>query len=150
MSSFTYNFSTDLILSQVRLLIPDTSAPFIFSDQEIQQFINLESSQGLYVSAQAMPSAAGTSYVPLVYSVRRSAAMALDVIANRLTRLAGVVQILDVKLQLNVSAAQAKADAKDLRDQEARMGNWAIAEMVNDSFSARERSYCQMLRIEGN
>lgn len=150
MSSFTYNFSTDLILSQVRLLIPDTSAPFIYSDQEIQQFINLESSQGLYVSAQAMPSAAGTSYVPLVYSVRRSAAMALDVIANRLTRLAGVVQILDVKLQLNVAAAQAKADAKDLRDQEARLGSFAIAELVYDQFSARERAYAQMLRIEGN
>ncbi len=150
MGTYTYDFTTALILSQVRLLIPDTSAPFIFTDQEIQQFINLESSQGLYVSGQAQPTAASQAYVPLIYSVRRSAALALDVIANKLTRLAGVVQILDVKLQLNVAAAQAKADAKDLRDQEARLGSFAIAEIVYDPFSARERVWNQNLRINGN
>jgi hypothetical protein len=145
---FTFDFNTEPLLSQVRALIPDTDPPGIFSDDEINMFINLESSQGLYVSGQAAPTASSRTVLPIIYSVRRSAAMGLDIIANKLTRLAGVVQILDVKLQLNVAAAQAKADAKDLRDQEARMGHFAIAEMVNDQFSARERVYNQMLRIE--
>jgi len=147
---FTFDFATEPLLSQVRALIPDTTPPGIFSDDEINMFINLESSQGLYVSGQGAPTASSRTVVPLVYSVRRSAAMALDVIANKLTRLAGVVQILDVKLQLNVAAAQAKANAKDLRDQEARLGSFAIAELVYDQFSARERIYSQLLRLEGN
>ncbi len=148
--SFSFDFSTNLIVAQVRMLIPDTEPPGIFSDEEVNQFIYLESSQGLYVSGQAAPTAASQTVLPIIYSVRRSAAMALDVIANKLTRLAGVVQILDVKLQLNVAAAQAKADAKDLRDQEARLGSFAIAELVYDQFSARERVWAQNLRINGN
>jgi len=148
--SYTYNFDTDPILSQVRMLIPDTMAPWKFTDQEVNQFIYLESSQGLYVSGQAAPTASSQTVLPQVYSVRRAAAMGLDIIASKLSQLAGVEQILDVKLSLAAGARAAADRAQCLRDQEAKLGSFAIAEMVNDEFSARERVYAQMLRIEAN
>ena len=56
----------------------------------------------------------------------------------------------DVKLKLQ-NASKASADrAQSLRDQEASMGNFAIAEMVPTAFAARERVWNQLLRIEGN
>lgn len=148
--SFTYNFTTDLILSQVRMLVPDTTPPGIFSDDEVNQAIQLESSQGLYISGQANPTGASINTVPLVYSVRRSAAMLLDVIASKLSRQAAVEQILDVKLACAAAAQEAAKRADSLRQQEADLGSFAIAEMVVDAFSARERVYAQLLRIESN
>lgn len=151
--AFTYDFSTNLILSQVRLLIPDTvntpAQPAIFTDDEINQFINLESSQGLYVSGQAAPTGSSVTVLPIIYSVRRAAALALDVIASKLARLAGI-SVLDVKLELQNASKAASDRAQSLRDEEARMGNFAIAEMVPTAFAARERIWSQLLRIEGN
>lgn len=147
---YTYDFSTDLLLSQVRLLIPDTGPPddWIFTDAEIQQYINLESSQGLYVSGQAAPTASSVTVLPVIYSVRRAAALALDSIAGKLARLAGI-SVLDVKLELQEGSRAARDQAKCLREEEARMGHFAISELVYNQFSARERVYAQLLRIEG-
>lgn len=148
--SYTYNFSTDPLLYQVRLLIPDTQYPWVFTDDEINQFIYLESSQGLYVSGQAAPTASSVTVLPQIYSVRRSAAMGLDVIASKLSRLAGVEQLLDVKLSLGVAAKSAGDRANSLREQEAKLGSFAIAEIVSSDFAAKERVWAQLLRIEGN
>ena len=147
--SFTYNFATATILSQVRMLIPDTTPPGIFSDDEVNQAVYLESSQGLYVSGQSAPLAAVSVALPQIYSVRRSAAMLLDVIASKLSQQAAVESILDVKMQCAQAASEAAKRADSLRQQEEDMGNFAIAEMVNDPFSARDRVYKQLLRIEG-
>lgn len=149
MSSFTYDFATNLLVSQVRSLIPDTTLPSIFSDDEINNFLTLESSQGLFASGQSVPIAISLAYVPQVYSVRRSAAMALDVIASRLSRQAAIESLLDVKQGCKDAASEAAKRADSLRQQEAEMGNFAIAETVVDAFSARERVWNQLLRIEG-
>ncbi len=148
--SYTYDFTTDPLLSQVRLLIPDTSAPFVFTDAEINQFIWLESSQALYVSGQAVPNASSINTTPQTYSVRRSAALALDVISSRLAQQSALEQLLDVKLAAATAAKEARERAKGLREQDAELGNFSIAEMVNTQFAARERVYAQLLRIEGN
>ena len=147
--SFTFDFTAALQLSQVRMLIPDTTAPGIFSDDEINQFLFMESSQALYASGQSAPTAMYQSnYVPQVYSIRRSAAMALDVLASRLSRQAAIESLLDVKQGCAAAAAQCRASATALREQEENLGSFAIAEMVNDAFSSRQRMYAQMLRIE--
>lgn len=146
--SYTYP-SGEFNFDTTRLLIPDTTSPFIFTDDEIQKFLYLESSQGLYVSGQAAPSAASRTVVPQIYSVRRAAALALDVIASRLSQQGALEQLLDVKLNCTTAAAEARKRAEGLREQEAEMGNWAVAEMVNTQFAARERVYAQLLRIEG-
>lgn len=148
--SYTYDFTTAPILSQVRLLIPDTSSPFVFTDDEINQFIYLESSQGLYVSGQAVPNGVSIVTVPQTYSVRRSAALALDVIASRLSQQAAVEQLLDVKLNCQAAAKEARARADGLRQQEAELGSFAIAELVPTVFAARERIYAQLLRVTGS
>ena len=147
--AFTYDFNTAPLLSQCRMLIPDTLPPGIFSDDEISQFLTLESSQGLYVSGQRMPTASVQPFIPVVYSVRRAAAMGLDVIAAKLARQAAIESLLDVKQNCAAASAAAAKQAQSLRDQEENMGHFAIAEIVVDQFSARERVYAQLLRIEG-
>lgn len=147
--SYTYPSGTT-VFDQTRLLIPDTTSPFVFSDDEINQFLYLESSQGLYVSGQAVPNGVSIVTVPQTYSVRRAAALALDVIASRLSQQGAVESLLDVKLSCVAAAKEARARADGLRQQEAELGSFAIAEMVNTQFAARERIYAQMLRIEAN
>ncbi len=134
----------------VRLLIPDTSAPFIFTDDEINQFLYLESSQGLYISGQAVAGANSQSNVPIIYSVRRSAAMALDVIASRLSQQSAVTKLLDVSLNAMQASKAASDRADSLRQQEAELGQFAIAEMVTTEFAGRERVWNQVLRLTGN
>lgn len=146
----SYTYDPQSLVGTVRLLIPDTSAPFVYTDEEINQFLYLESSQGLYVSGQAAPLAASRTVVPQIYSVRRAAALALDVIASRLSQQAAIEQLLDVKLNCQAAASEARKRADGLREQEAEMGNFAIAEMVNSQFAARERVWAQLLRVEGS
>jgi hypothetical protein len=138
------------LVETVRLLIPDTTAPFIFTDAEINQFIYLESSQSLYISGQAVAGANSQSNVPIIYSVRRSAALALDVIASRLSQQSAVTKLLDVSLNAMQASKAASDRADSLRQQEAELGSFSIAEMVNTDFAARERVWSQLLRIEGN
>lgn len=147
--SYTYPSGVP-VFDYTRLLIPDTTAPFIFDDDEINMFIYQESAQALYVSGQAVAGANSVNITPQVYEPRLAASQALRVIASRLSQQAALEQLLDVKLACATAAAQARADAKELRDQVAERGDFAIAEMVNTPFAARERVYNQLLRVEGN
>ena len=53
---FTYDFTNAPLLSSVRMLVPDTdSIKPIFQDDEVNQAIYIESSQGLYASGQTAP-----------------------------------------------------------------------------------------------
>jgi len=141
---------TDPLLSQVRLLIGDTvAADAIFQDDEINQFIWLESSQALYASPQFYQTAAQVqpSIVPQVYSVRRAAALALDSMASNQSVMASIIKILDVSLGSDKSAKALRDQADSFRKQEAESGAFAIAEWVNDAFSARERVWKTYLRL---
>lgn len=149
---FTYDFNTAPQLSQVRMMIADTDITHpIFDDDEVNNALYLESSQGLFVSGQAVPTA--VSYapsIPIVYSVRRAAALLLDCIASNKAKLAALSELLDVHLQPEKAAQELRAQAKALRDTEANMGNFAIAEMGDGAFWERERIYKQLLRLYGN
>lgn len=148
--SFTYDFTTAPLLSQIRLLVADTdSANPVFSDDEVNQALALESSQGLFMSGQASPTANGVAVptVPQIYSVRRSAALLLDALASNKSRLGAVTKLLDVSLDVGAAAKALREQAQAFRDMEANMGHFAIAEMVEDQFSARERVWKQFLRV---
>lgn len=148
--SFTYSFGANGQPDQVRLLIADTdSAHPIFQDSEIQVALTLESSQNLFVSGMATSGGTPTPPQINVSSSLRAAAMLLDSLAANKSRLAGVIALLDVKLSIKDAAIQLRATAKDYRETEANQAHFAIAELVVDQFTARERVWKQLLRIEG-
>lgn len=162
MATYTYNFATNFNVSAVRLMIADTGnllaiqSPsgtfFIFQDAEINAALQIESSQGLFISGQASPTALGNSIpaVPQIYSIRRAAALLLDSLAANKAYLASVLQLLDVKLSSDKAAQELRAEAKQLRDTEAMSGSFSIAEIVNNSFQGRERVLKQWLRLFGS
>ena len=144
--SFTYIPGTPVFY--VRSLIPDTnSARPIFSDEELNGYLWLNSSQSLYTSGQAVPTAISVNLTPQVYSYRRTAAMAIDRIASSRARLAIFEQVLDVKL--SAAAVKGLHDLAESLREEDEYGNFAIAESVYDPFSARERAVAQLQRLEG-
>lgn len=148
--SFTYDFNTAPELSSVRLLIADTnSADPVFTDDEVNQALFLESSQNLFISGQAAPTGAQSQVpvVPQVYSIYRAAALLLDARASNASAAGSVVQILDVKLDASKAAETFRSQAKCYRETEATRGQFAIAEMVRNPFQARERVYNQWLRL---
>lgn len=138
------------LLSQVRLLIFDTD-PLqpIFQDDEINQFIFLTSSQSLYSSSQFFPTASQTQVPPQVYSIYRAAALGLRSMAANGAALSIIQKILDVTLDAAKGSAALRQMAQDYIDMEASSGQFAIAEMVQDQFSARERTVKQFQRLYG-
>ncbi len=149
--SFTYDVNT--YLGQVRFLVADTdSTNPIFDDDELNMCLQFESSQGLYISGQAAVSAIAASNppIPQVYSVYRAAAMALDSLAANKSRLSSVTQLLDVQLDVKSAATALKDQAENYRQIEARRGSFAIAELVFNDFTARERVFKQWQRQYGS
>jgi hypothetical protein len=84
-----------------------------------------------------------------VYSYYRAAALLLDALAANKALLSSVTKLLDVSLSPDKAAIQLRTTADDYRDIAANDGSFAIAEMVVNQFSERERLWKQMLRIEG-
>lgn len=148
--SFTYNFGANGAPDQVRALIADTNpAQPIFQDSEIAMFLAMESSSFLYVSGMASQTGSVGPPPVNVTSVLRAAALALDSMASNKAFLASIQELLDVKLSAKDAAAALHAQAKNYRDTEANAGHFAIAEMCNDQFQARERVWKQLLRLTG-
>ena len=146
--SFTYDFVAQPLLSQVRLLIPDTDPNnAIFQDDEVNQAIYIESAQGLYASGQAVPGGVPVVSPGQVYSIRRAAALLVDCIAGSNAKLAIIGSMLDVKLDGPAAAACLHDHAEALRTTEAMSGAFAIAEWVVDPNTAYERVWKQMLRL---
>ncbi len=140
--AFTYDFTSSPTLSMVRLLVGDTvDAGHIWEDAEINAVLQMESSQGLFISLT------GYSVTPpQVYSVRRAAAALLDGLAANKSRLSGAVKVLDISIDIGAAAKSLKDTAQNYRDTEADSGAFAIAEMVENSFTMRERFWNQIAR----
>lgn len=142
--SFTYDITNAPAISIPRLLIADTDASHpIFQDDEIMAAYTVDSI-GVFP-----PVGQGISITYGEPSYRRAAAVLLDVLAANKSRLASALEVLDIKLDPSRAAKELRATAKQLRDTEADSGAFAIAEMVNTSFAARERTWKQLLRIFG-
>jgi hypothetical protein len=148
--AFTYDFNSAPQLSQVRMLIADTDSTHpIFSDDEVNQALTLQSSAGIYASGQFFTGAFAPAIGPIVYSVYRSAALLLDSLAANKSRLSSVIELLDVKLAPEKAAQELRATAKEYRDIECNNGSFAIAEWNINQFTARERIWKVLLRMEG-
>lgn len=145
--AFTYNPATDL--GRTRMLIADTdSAHPIFEDAEVQAALDMQNSNALYVSGHAQPTGLSVQVPVSVGSVYRAAALLLRSLAANKSRLAAVVQLLDVRLSPNTAAQALRDTAKEYMEMEQNSGAFAIAEMVvGDSFGARERLFNQVSRL---
>lgn len=142
--SFTYDIANAPQISIPRLLVADTDATHpIFQDDEILAAYTVDSIAVFPPIGQGIAITYGSP------SYRRAAAVLLDVLAANKARLAAALEVLDIKLDPSKAAKELRATAQQLRDTEADSGAFAIAEMVNTSFTARERTWKQLLRIFG-
>lgn len=148
--SFTYGQGATQQQNIIRLMVADTDpANPIFSDAEINNALYQESSQNLYNSSMAVPNAVSYQVPVQIYSVYRSAALLLRSLAANKSRLASVTQLLDVKLSPAEASRALRETAKEYMEQENDSGAFAIAEMVQDQFGARERVVKQIFRLYG-
>lgn len=92
----------DTPIGQVRLLVPDTAEPFVFTDEEIQAYLSISKD-----------------------NIKRAAANALDAIASSTVMLLKLVKTDDLtvdgpavgkELRLRARALRDEADADDLED----------------------------------
>lgn len=140
--SATYQFGANPAIDYPRMLIADTDvANPIFQDSEILSAYVIDN---VFVIVPAgsptVNSAVGTP------SYRRAAATLLDMLAANKSKLLGALQVLDIKLEFGLASKELREQAKGLREVEANSGNFAIVEMVPNTFAARERVWKQLLR----
>lgn len=136
--SFTYDFTINPTVATVRLLVSDTVdvAPLpIWQDEEIQAALNMFNSQNIIVALSGFQPVVP---VPQIFSYRRSAALLLRSLAGNKARMA-TVGLLDAKVNGAQAANALRAIADDYVSSEENDGYFAVAEMVQDSFSMRER-----------
>ena len=125
--TFTYDPTTDI--GKIRMLIPDRdSQTFVFQDEEIQAFLELNGS-----------------------SVKRAVAEALEVIASDTAMVLKVISILDLTTNGAATASALMARAEKLRESadQAEAGEDALfdwAETAETVFQQRERIWKQGLR----
>lgn len=126
--AFTYSLATDT--GKLRLLIMDNqAASYLLEDDELDAFLSLESS-----------------------NLKRGAALALETIARNEVYVLKVIELLELKTDGAAVARELRFQAKVLRDQADRDeaaedgGAFDIAEMVVDSFTARQRIANEALR----
>lgn len=119
----SYSYVVGTAIGTVRLLTPDNQLDgHIFEDEEIAAFLSLEGG-----------------------SVRRAAALALETIAADQALVLKAIRLLDVQTDGPKVADSLLKRAATLRQQAevddavAGSGAFDIAEMVFDSFGARER-----------
>jgi hypothetical protein len=141
--SFTYDFTNYPQLSTVRLLVFDTDPTKpIFQDAEINAALQIESSQNIIVGltgyAPAIP-------VAQVVSYRRSAALLLRALSGSKARNL-IESVLDVKMSGPGAAAALSKIADSYIEDEMNAGYFAVSEMVNDSFSMRDRLWKMLYR----
>lgn len=145
----TYNNcdGTQPNIDYVRLLIPDTASPFIFQDSEILAFQSINRMQWQSASFYSGPGGLNLPQPPSNYF--RAAALALNALAGNSSRLASVVQILDVKLSPDKAAAALRDTAQRYLDMDDNSGAFAIIEQVTTTWAWRDRWISQIQRQQG-
>lgn len=143
--SWTYLVPPNSQVDPVRLLISDTnSAQPIFSNEEIALAYTI---QGNVFQSTQFYSYPGGAYIPSSpVSWLRVAALLLDSLACNAAKLAGLMQLLDVKLDLSKAAAALKAQAQNYRDIDDDSGAVFIIEQCNNAWSFRDRWWKQIQR----
>lgn len=127
------------------MLVFDTNGtpPYpIWQDNEITAALNFFSSTNVIVGLSGY-----TPAVPVqqTFSYRRSAALLLRGLAANQGRMA-TIGLLDAKLNGPAAAKALQSIADDYVLSEENDGYFAVAEMVQDAFSMRERLWKQLYR----
>ena len=144
--AFTYSPGTPVFYC--RLLIPDTQSPGIFSDEEINGFLQIN--QMTWQSSMFYSGPGGAVNLPSTPSnFLRAAALALNTLAGNSSRLAGVTQLLDVKLNPAAAAKALQDTAQRYLDMDDNSGAFAIAEQVTTVWAFRDRWLAQLQRQTG-
>ncbi len=143
--SWTYLVPPNTAIDSVRLLISDTDALHpVFSNEEITLAYSIQGN--VFQSAQFY-SYPGGAYIPSSpVSYLRVAALLLNSLASNSARLSGVVQMLDVKLDLSKASAALMEQAKTYREIDDDSGALFIIEQVNDAWSFKDRWWKQVQR----
>ena len=131
----------------MRVLIPDTQSPGIFSDDEINAFMQIN--QLTWQSSMYYSGAAGSRLPSAPTNFLRAAALALNTLAGNSSRLAVVGQLLDVKLQADKAADGLQKRAEFYLRMDDESGAFAIAEQVNTVWAFRDRWIAQLQRQSG-
>lgn len=150
---YTYNFETAPAISYVRLLVSDTAfipgtvpPVMIFSDAEINAAYQIQRQTG-WQSGMFFSGSQGRYLPSQPVSYFRVAAILLDALAANRSRLAGVLQLLDVKLQNVKDVTGALRDlAASYREVDENSGSFIIAEQTNTDWSFRDRVVKQYQR----
>lgn len=146
--AFTYAFGANPIIDFPRLLCSDTdSAHQIFQDSEILAFYQICQAQFQSSMYFTQPNGANLPASPVSYL--RVAAFMLDSLASNQSRLASVIQLLDVKLDASKAALALRTQAQSYRDTDDNAGAFAIIEQVRDEYSFQQRFWNQVQRQFG-
>lgn len=144
--AFSYTYGTPIFY--VRLLIPDTQSPGIFSDEEIQGFLDINAMT--WQSSMFFGYAQGNVSLPSTPSnFLRAAALALRSLAGNSARLANVTALLDVHLGPAAAAAALNKQADSYLQMDDNSGAFAIAEQVSTVWAFRDRWMAMLARQTG-
>ncbi len=151
-TDFTYDFANGRNIAIIRLLISDTintdANPAIFSDTEINAFYFINSQ--VWQSSMQWSGTAGVQTLPNPpVSYYRVAALALDTLANNKARLAGAIELLDVKIDLGAAQKALHDQAQCMRDTEDNSGAFVLVEQTNTVFAFRDRFWKEWQRQIG-
>lgn len=152
MGSFSYNFGANPAIDYPRLLVADTqqfqpdgiTRGYVFADQEINAMTMIVGNTFQSSMVYDPPLSAQVPTTPVSYL--RIAAYLLNSLAANQARLAGIVQLLDVKLSMKDSAAALQAQAKEWLEIDDDQGAFMIIEQVNDPASFRDRFWKEIQR----
>jgi len=152
---FTYNGGENPAIDYPRLMISDTqefaadgtTPAYVFSDQEIEAMTRIVALQ--FQSAQYFSPPAGRYLPNSPVSYLRIAAGLLDAMAANKAKLAGVIQILDVKLDPAKAAEWLRDLAKEYRQVDDESGAFFIIEQVNNGWTLEQRYWNQIQRQQG-
>ena len=120
---------------------------FIFSDQEIQMFTQMQTQ--VFQSSMFYSGPAGMYIPPTPPDYYRIAALMLDALSANKARLASIKKLLDVQLDSSDAAIQLRLTAEEYRDISDNGGAFAIIEQVNDYWSFADRFWKQVQRQQG-
>ncbi len=142
--SFTYSVPSPIAL--VRLMVGDTTdtaqSPAIFSDEEINMVLAINSSQAIIIGLSGYSPAVP---VTQTYSYGRTAATLLN--STGAVRARSLLKkVLDVEMDVGTATKALKDLGQQYIDQEVSSGYFAVAEVDVNQFWARERLGAMLLR----
>ena len=138
------------LISDTQEFAADGVTPiYIFSDQEIQMFTQMQSAAFGWQTTQFYSPPAGQFMPSAPVNYLRIAATMLTAVAANKSRLASIQQLLDVKMNSALAAQEMRATAQSYLDMDDNSGAVAIIESCNDYFSFRDRFWKQVQRQSG-